>query len=140
VRSPNTAHQGDVFRYAFARFCSYFTFYLLNYKSKTPLKRRVVRKNEVGKVSKVILEGFIEVPENDLELVRVELPNHIKLTRNENGCMIFDVNQDQENKCRFNVYEEFVNQESFDFHQKRVKLSRWGEITKNVKRNYNIKS
>ncbi len=90
-------------------------------------------------MTKIILEGYIEVPKEDLETVIQELPVHIKLTRQESGCILFEVKRDDEMPNRLNVYEEFENQEAFDFHQRRVKESHWYRITQNVKRNYNIK-
>lgn len=75
---------------------------------------------------KVTLEGFIEVPDADLDLVQSELPFHIDLTRKEPGCLIFSVERDHRSSNRFNVYEVFVSEEAFEHHQARVKGSRWG--------------
>ena len=86
----------------------------------------------------VILKGFIIVPSNDLTAVKNELDNHIQLTRSETGCLIFQVTQDPLNPCRFDVYEEFVDEAAFQAHQARVKSSRWGEITVNVERHYTV--
>ncbi|MBA2082277.1 putative quinol monooxygenase [Aeromonas veronii] len=87
---------------------------------------------------KVILKGFIIVPFIDLSLVTFELKRHIQLTRAETGCLIFEVTQDPLNPCRFDVYEEFVDEAAFQAHQARVKSSRWGEITVNVERHYTV--
>ncbi|MBV1875358.1 MAG: antibiotic biosynthesis monooxygenase [Cycloclasticus sp.] len=87
---------------------------------------------------KVTLEGYIIVPDSDLIVVVRELANHIKLTRQEEGCMFFNVSQDDENINRFNVYEEFHSQSAFELHQQRVINSKWGKITVNVERHYQI--
>jgi len=42
-------------------------------------------------LSKVILKGYITVLYEDLSAVREELPNHIKLTLQEEGCLVFEV-------------------------------------------------
>ncbi|MFM5697156.1 putative quinol monooxygenase [Aeromonas veronii] len=89
-------------------------------------------------MNKVILKGFIIVLYNDLTAVKNELDNHIQLTRSETGCLIFKVNQDPLNPCRFDVYEEFVDEAAFQAHQARVKSSRWGKITVNVERHYTV--
>lgn len=89
-------------------------------------------------MTKVVLEGFIIVPDLDLEIVKRELPKHTKLTLNESGCLTFKVTPDELNLNKFYVYEDFVNQTAFDKHQARVKSSRWGEVTKNVARHYKI--
>ena len=91
-------------------------------------------------LAKVILQGFIIVPDSELEVVKSELIIHKRLTLKETGCLNFTVTPDEINPHKFSVYEEFINQEAFDNHQARVKSSKWGEVTKNVERNYQISS
>lgn len=38
---------------------------------------------------KVILKGFILVPEEELETVKSALPIHMRLTKSEAGCLVF---------------------------------------------------
>lgn len=85
---------------------------------------------------KVTLTGHIDVPSADLGIVQAELPKHIQLSRAEPGCLVFNVVPDPLRKNRFVVYEEFVNEDAFNFHQERVMASEWGTIAINVKRNY----
>ncbi len=87
-------------------------------------------------MGKVILQGYIIVPDNDLAVVTRELVEHIQLTRSEHGCLFFSVTVAEKNKNKFDVYEEFVDQEAFDKHQSRVKKSTWGRVTKAVERHY----
>jgi len=87
---------------------------------------------------KVVLQGHIIVPDDDLGIVTEALVSHIELTRAEQGCLLFNVTVDEENQNKFNVYEEFVNQAAFDEHQLRVKQSNWGRVTKQVQRHYLI--
>lgn len=89
-------------------------------------------------ISKVILKGFIVVPEDDLCTILEELKIHTKLTLEEPGCIVFEVTQSESDPFRFEVYEEFKDKASFDKHQARVKASNWGEITVNGERHYNI--
>ena len=91
-------------------------------------------------LAKVILQGFIIVPDFDLEIVKCELVTHKSLTLKETGCLTFTVTPDENNRNKFSVYEEFINQTAFDNHQARVKSSKWGDVTKNVERNYQISS
>ena len=86
-------------------------------------------------MSKIILKGFILVPESELGLVKSELIDHKRLTLEEKGCITFQVT---ENPLRFDVYEEFIDRAAFDYHQERVKASRWGMITTNVQRHYEV--
>jgi autoinducer 2-degrading protein len=80
-------------------------------------------------LSKVILQGYILVPDVDSEIVKTELIVHSNLTKQEPGCLIFKVTPDIDNPNRFSVYEEFVDQAAFDLHQSRVKNSNWGKVT-----------
>lgn len=89
-------------------------------------------------MSKVILQGYILVPNVDLEVVKKELVTHTKLTMEEAGCLTFNVTPDKNNPNKFNVYEEFIDQTAFDNHQSRVKSSNWGKVAKQVERHYKI--
>ncbi len=89
-------------------------------------------------MSKVILQGYIVVPENELFKVKSELENHKDLTLKEKGCLVFEVNQRETDPSVFDVYEEFVDKRSFELHQQRVKSSYWGEVTANVERHYQV--
>lgn len=89
-------------------------------------------------MKKVVLQGHILVPDSDLGVVKATLPGHIQLTQQEAGCLVFNVTQDHKNPNRFNVYEEFADRDAFEKHQQRVRESRWGRITTNVSRHYEI--
>ncbi len=89
-------------------------------------------------MSKVTLRGHIVVPDDDFLAVEAELVNHIALTRAEQGCLVFEVTPDPENKNILYVYEEFVDQNAFEAHQQRVKSSQWGKISVNVGRHFEI--
>lgn len=85
---------------------------------------------------KVTLEGYIKVAEKDLSEILKELPKHIELTRQEIGCISFQVSQDPQNKDTFLIYEEFIDKAAFENHQQRVKNSRWGEVAKDAQRHF----
>ena len=89
-------------------------------------------------MSKIILKGHIVVPRADLAEVKRALPTHIELTRNESGCLLFQVTQDADDECVFQVYEEFTDRSSFESHKDRVRSSAWGAITSSVERHYQI--
>jgi len=87
-------------------------------------------------LSKVILEGYVLVADSDLEAVKRELASHIRLTRQEEGCLVFEVSQDNENKNRFNVYEEFTSQGAFKLHQQRASSTEWGKVSSRLEKHY----
>jgi len=96
-----------------------------------------IRSGDLG-ISKITLQGHIIVSDADLAIVQNELIVHKKLTQQESGCITFKVTQDRDNINRFNVYEEFIDQQAFERHQLRVKNSKWGKVTANVQRYYQI--
>jgi (4S)-4-hydroxy-5-phosphonooxypentane-2,3-dione isomerase len=83
-----------------------------------------------------ILSGHIIVPESDLKAVREALPEHIEKTREEEGCLIFSVEEDSAKPGQFDVYEEFKNKAAFEFHQARLQATEWGQVSRNIKRHY----
>ncbi|WP_394182942.1 putative quinol monooxygenase [Marinomonas posidonica] len=89
-------------------------------------------------MTKITLTGHIMVPHQDLNQVQQALSEHIKLTQEETGCLVFKVTQNVHNPLRFEVYEEFIDQAAFDLHQARVKASLWGQVAQNVERFYNV--
>ncbi|WP_439136372.1 putative quinol monooxygenase [Pseudomaricurvus sp.] len=52
--------------------------------------------------------------------------------------MCFEVTQSSGDPCVFQVYEEFVDREAFEFHQQRIRTSEWGRVSVNVERDYSI--
>ena len=88
---------------------------------------------------RIILTGYILVTDTDLTAIKEALPLHSQLTREEKGCLVFEVSPDKHHANRFNVYEEFVDKKAFELHQQRVANSNWGLLTKNVERYYSIK-
>ena len=89
-------------------------------------------------LSKVVLQGDIIVPDADLEIVKSELLVHKRLTLEEQGCLTFSVTPDEHNINKFNVYETFIDESAFESHQSRVQCSKWGQVTQNVVRHYQI--
>lgn len=86
----------------------------------------------------IILSGYILVNDEDLTVVSAALPEHIRLTRAEHGCIQFEVTVEPDKPNRYNVYERFADSGAFEHHQKRVAASHWGDVTKNVSRHYEI--
>lgn len=88
---------------------------------------------------KITLSGYIIVPPADLAAVRECLPEHLVTTRAEAGCLTFNVVENVEQEGRFEVYEAFIDQTAFEYHQSRARESKWGLVAKNIKRHYTVK-
>ncbi|MGB1238414.1 MAG: putative quinol monooxygenase [Pseudomonadales bacterium] len=89
-------------------------------------------------MTKVVLQGHITVPEDKLAEVERALVEHIALTRQEPGCLVFEVEHSIAQRGKFEVYEEFVDAAAFAAHQRRVASSPWGELTAGMAREYSV--
>lgn len=67
------------------------------------------------------------------------LDQHIALTRAEEGCLHFSVEQ-TEDPLVWTVHERFVDQAAFDSHQSRVRASEWGRAAADIERDYVVVS
>ncbi len=86
----------------------------------------------------VSLSGTLSVPPERLEAVRTALPEHIRLTRAEPGCLSFSVRERPDAPGLFDVTERFVDRAAFDAHQSRVKASPWAQVTGGLTRDYTV--
>jgi len=50
--------------------------------------------------------------------------------------LAFEVTQDDHDPGVFHVFEKFVDEEAFNAHQARIKVSEWGAVSKNAIRFY----
>ena len=90
------------------------------------------------KNANVKLIGYIDVPQNRLTEITAALPEHIRLTRLEAGCVSFDVTPDPDHAGRFNVAEVFTTRADFNQHQSRTRASEWARVTQGISRSYTI--
>ena len=88
----------------------------------------------------VVLTGYIKVSRSECRVIQQHLAQHIQNTRQEAGCLAFEVNQSAEDDCVFTVFECFKDQAAFESHQARVKVSLWGEISRNAERVFSIET
>ncbi|MCG7492123.1 putative quinol monooxygenase [Thalassobius sp. Cn5-15] len=82
------------------------------------------------------LTGAMICPPERLEAVRAALPDHIRLTRAEPGCLRFEVTEGSGG--RFEVDELFSDRAAFDAHQARGAASVWAKVTAGLPREYEI--
>jgi quinol monooxygenase YgiN len=69
--------------------------------------------------------------------VRAHLPDHIRLTRAEPGCLRFDVVQ-TDDPLVWQVDETFADRAAFDAHQARTQGSTWAQETAGIARDFHI--
>lgn len=88
---------------------------------------------------RVLLDGYLEVPADRIDAVRAALPEHIRLTRAEPGCLRFEVTQDPNEPTHFRVSEVFADRAAFEGHQSRAGASAWAIVTAGMPRHYTIR-
>lgn len=87
---------------------------------------------------RVYLTGYLRCEtEAQAARVRVSLPEHIRLTRQEPGCLTFDVTP-TEDPLVWRVDESFVDRAAFDAHQKRTRQSDWAHESDGIPRDFTI--
>ncbi len=73
--------------------------------------------------------------EAEADLVRTHLPEHVRLTRAEPGCLKFEVSQGDD-PLVWHLDEAFVDADAFAAHQARAKNTIWAEKTKDLIRDF----
>ncbi|MFM2356758.1 MAG: hypothetical protein RLZZ528_2494 [Pseudomonadota bacterium] len=87
----------------------------------------------------VTLTGFLICRSlEEADRVSELLPEHIRLTRAELGCVRFEVWRSRADPVRYAVYELFTTREAFDAHQSRTRASDWFRATQHIPRDYRI--
>ncbi len=86
----------------------------------------------------IVLTGTLTCQPADRAMVEALLPEHQRLTREEPGCLLFQIVADRCDPCRFLVAERFTDQAAFAAHQARSKASAWGRATAHLHRAFQI--
>ncbi|MEM8653894.1 MAG: antibiotic biosynthesis monooxygenase [Pseudomonadota bacterium] len=87
----------------------------------------------------VTLDGVLRcASEEEAARVRAALPDHLRLTRAEPGCLRFDVDP-TDDPLVWSVSEEFTDPGAFEAHRARAATSDWARATAGIERDYTIK-
>ncbi len=88
----------------------------------------------------VTLSGFLLCRSlEEADRVAALLPEHVRLTRAEPGCVRFEVWRSHADPYRFAVSEGFRDCAAFLAHQARAATTLWGRATKGIPRDYVIR-
>lgn len=86
----------------------------------------------------ILLTGrLICTDEQEAQIVRRHLSDHIRLTRAEPGCLSFEVKPTAD-PLIWQVDESFADQTGFDAHQTRTKVSPWFAATAQIRRDFTV--
>ncbi|NJM84430.1 MAG: antibiotic biosynthesis monooxygenase [Tabrizicola sp.] len=73
----------------------------------------------------------------EAEMVRTYLPDHIRLSRAEPGCLTFDV-VPTDDPLIWRLSETFQDGAAFEAHQQRTRASLWFDRTRDLARDFHI--
>jgi putative acetyltransferase len=73
----------------------------------------------------------------EADIVRTHLPEHIRLSQAEPGCLSFDVRA-TDDPMVWRLDESFVDRAAFDAHQSRTRASAWFQATAGLARDFQI--
>lgn len=89
---------------------------------------------------KVALSGkLICASSDEARLIRQFLPEHVRMTRLEPGCLSFEVTE-TDDPLVWLVEELFADPAAFEAHQVRTKASEWARETAAIRRDYSIRT
>lgn len=82
------------------------------------------------------LTGTLTCAPVEAATVRDALPEHIRLSRAEPGCLAFDVTETAPGV--FTLAERFTDRAAFDAHQARTRASKWWQATGHMARDFTL--
>jgi quinol monooxygenase YgiN len=67
-------------------------------------------------MSKITIVAHITAKPNKIDFVKAQLEKLIDITRSEEGCLQYDLHQDNENPAHFMLYENWESRELWRAH------------------------
>ena len=89
-------------------------------------------------MSKLTIVASIKVVTGKLDLVKAELEKLIPVTRAENGCIQYDLHQDNEDPEHFLFYENWESRELWQIHMNAPHLAAYMEATEGAVAEFTI--
>ncbi|KXF82592.1 putative quinol monooxygenase [Enterovibrio coralii] len=89
-------------------------------------------------MSKLTIVANIIAKEDSIELVKAELLKLIDITRAEEGCLQYDLHQDNDNPAHFVFYENWVNRELWQNHMNAQHLKDYVEATSDAVETFTV--
>ncbi len=81
-------------------------------------------------MAELIVVARVEVKEELLESTKVELLKLLEPTRKEEGCIQYDLHQDNEDSKVFIFFERWESEEALDTHMKTTHIKEYIKATK----------
>ena len=72
---------------------------------------------------------------SEAEIIQTHLPRHVRLSRNEPGCLRFDIRA-TDDPFVWQLDELFIDEEAFAAHQARTLASEWASLSAGISRDF----
>ncbi|MCL9783615.1 antibiotic biosynthesis monooxygenase [Vibrio sp. S4M6] len=89
-------------------------------------------------MTKLTIVANIVANEEKVELVKAELIKLINITRSEEGCINYDLHQDNENPAHFMFYENWASRELWQVHMETQHLQDYMQATEGCVENFTL--
>ncbi len=89
-------------------------------------------------MTKLTIIANIHANPEKIELVKEELLKLIQITRDEEGCINYDLHQDNENPAHFTFYENWESKELWQIHMNNQHLADYMKATEGCVENFTI--
>jgi quinol monooxygenase YgiN len=86
----------------------------------------------------ITLTGTIRCAPDEVAIPSAAIPEHVRLTRTEPGCVHFVILPTAD-RCLFEVEERFADAAAFATHQARTRASPWWSRTGHMVREFRIR-
>lgn len=109
--------------------------FLLRSKLASYKRRAMTKKSTTVRLS----GGLVCASPQEVEIIKKFLPEHMRLTKAETGCLSFEITQTND-PLVWRVEERFIDQQAFEQHQQCTRDSAWWQATSKISRDYKISS
>ncbi|MDF1812675.1 MAG: putative quinol monooxygenase [Verrucomicrobiales bacterium] len=89
-------------------------------------------------MTKLTIVAHINAKPERIELVKSELHNLIEATRAEEGCIDYDLHQDNENPAHFMFYENWKSRELWLAHMENQHIADYKAATEGAVENFSL--
>lgn len=89
-------------------------------------------------MAKLTIVANIKAKADKVDLVKAELLKLIDITRAEQGCINYDLHQDNENPAHFVFYENWESRELWQAHMGNTHLSDYLKATEGAVENFTV--
>ncbi len=87
---------------------------------------------------RITVTGYLRATADDAALIARLLPDHIRLSRAEPGCLKFNVLPSETIPHALELDEAFADRAAFEAHQARTRASAWGQETTHITRDFTV--